>query len=327
MTACGGDETTSSNETEDGQNVNEQESAELQNINVVLDWTPNTNHTGIYVAQSQGYFAEEGLNVSIIQPGDAGAETMVAANNAQFGISYQENVTNARSSSEIPIVSIAAIIQHNTSGFASLAEKNITSPKDFANHTYGGWGSPAEEPVIASLMQTEQANIEDVEFVNIGNSDFFAAMESGIDLAWIYYAWTGIEAELRGVDINVVYLNDYEESLDYYTPVIITSEDTVNNDPALASSFMAAVSKGYAFAIEQPEQAAEILIEAEPDLDPELVKASQKWLADKYQDDAEQWGLQKKEVWVNYASWLEQNELLEGSFDAEAAFTNQFLPQ
>src|SRR4051812_3708960 len=152
------------------------EGTDLKKITVVLDWTPNTNHTGLYVAKEQGYFAEEGLDVEIIMPGEAGADQLVASGKAEFGVSYQESITQARIQ-EVPIVSIAAVIQHNTSGFASLVEKNIITPKDFAGKSYGGWGSPVEKSVIDSLMQQEKANPKDVSIINIGDTDFFTAVE------------------------------------------------------------------------------------------------------------------------------------------------------
>ena len=99
---------------------------ELQKITVILDWVPNTNHTGIYVAKENGYYDDQGLEVEIIQPTEGGSADLVAAGKGEFGISYQEQVTYARTAENpLPIVAIAAIIQHNTSGFASPVEKNI----------------------------------------------------------------------------------------------------------------------------------------------------------------------------------------------------------
>lgn len=117
---------------------------ELKAIKVVLDWTPNTNHTGLYVAQQEGYYEQEGLKVEIVQPGSGGADQMVASNAVPFGISYQESVTQARTQ-DVPLVSIAAVIQHNTSGFAAPVDRNIHSPKDFEGKSYGGWGSPLKK--------------------------------------------------------------------------------------------------------------------------------------------------------------------------------------
>nr|WP_276532072.1 ABC transporter substrate-binding protein [Heyndrickxia oleronia] len=298
----------------------------LKHVTVVLDWTPNTNHTGLYVAKEKGYFKEEGLDVDIIQPGEAGADQLVAAGKAQFGISAQESITEARIQG-VPIVSIAAIIQHNTSGFASPKEKNITSPKDFENKTYGGWGAPVEKAVLDSLMKKEHADVEKTKIINMGETDFFTAVKRDIDFAWIYYGWTGVEAELRGEKINMVYLTDYSNKLDYYTPVLTTNEKMIEKDPETIKHFLAAASKGYTYAIDHPDDAADLLIKAVPDLDPKLVKASQKWLSPKYQDDAARWGEQKQEIWENYASWMYDNHLLDKKLDSKKAFTNQYLPK
>lgn len=298
----------------------------LKKVSVVLDWTPNTNHTGLYVAKDKGYFEEEGLDVEIITPGETGADQLVASGKAEFGISYQEGITQARVQG-VPLVSIAAIIQHNTSGFASPAEKNIKSPKDFEDKTYGGWGSPVEKAVMSSLMNLEKADVEKVNFVNMGDTDFFTAVKRDIDFAWIYYGWTGIEAELRGEKLNMVYLTDHSDKLDYYTPVLATSEKMIDEHSDTVKAFVKATSKGYEFAINKPEEAANILLKAVPDLDSDLVKKSQEWLSTRYQDDAARWGEQKLEVWENYANWMYDNKLLEKELDSNKAFTNDFLPK
>ncbi|TAA73413.1 ABC transporter substrate-binding protein [Planococcus salinarum] len=300
--------------------------SELEKVTMVLDWTPNTNHTGLYAAQAEGYFEERGLDVEIIMPGETGADQLVASGKADFGIGAQESLTEARVA-DIPIVSIAAIIQHNTSGFASPADKNITSPADYEGKTYGGWGAPVEKAVIASLMEQEGADVEKVEFLNMGNTDFFTAVERDVDFAWIYYGWTGIEAELRGEELNMQYLTDYSEKLDYYTPVLTTNEEMIAEDPDTVRAFTAAVAEGYQFAIDNPGEAADILISAVPDLDAELVRASQEWLSPKYQADASRWGEQDTEVWADYANWMNKNGLLDGEFEVQEAFTNNFLPE
>ncbi|WP_456271971.1 ABC transporter substrate-binding protein [Bacillus sp. AK031] len=323
ITGCG---QTNNSGQNDNANDGGGETETLEEVSVVLDWTPNTNHTGLYVAKEKGYFEEQGLDVEIIMPGEAGADSIVASGQAEFGVGYQEGVTQARVQ-DVPLVSIAAVIQHNTSGFASPAEKNIETPEDFEGKTYGGWGSPVEEAVMASIMKQENADVEKVDFVNMGDSDFFTAVQRDIDFAWIYYGWTGIEAELRNEDINMIYLTDYSEKLDYYTPVLTTNEEMIAENPETVEAFVAAASKGYNFAIENPEEAAQILIDAAPDLDADLVKKSQEWLASKYTDDAPRWGEQKLAVWENYANWMYENELLESELDAEKAFTNEFLPE
>ncbi|WP_073157309.1 ABC transporter substrate-binding protein [Seinonella peptonophila] len=303
-----------------------EQSNQLEPVTVVLDWTPNTNHTGLYVAKAKGYFKEQGLDVKMMQPESVTAEQLVAKGKANFGISTQESLTFARMQG-IPLVSIAAIIQHNTSGFASTIDKKIDRPKAFAGKVYGGFGSPVEKPIIDTLMKQDGAASQSVRINNVGNVDFFHALKKGIDFMWIYQGWTGIEAELRGLKLNMVYLTDYSKDLDYYTPILATNEQQIKKDPATVKKFMAAVSKGYQFAIQHPEQAADILIKEEKDLNPALVKKSQLWLSKKYQDDAAVWGWQKKEVWENYTNWLRKNQLIKGKYDPNQAYTNQFIPQ
>ncbi|MEK8210994.1 MULTISPECIES: ABC transporter substrate-binding protein [unclassified Paenibacillus] len=298
---------------------------ELTKVKVALDWTPNTNHTGLYAAKELGYYEEEGLDVEIVQPGAAGSDTMVTSGEAAFGISAQEALTLARLQ-KVPLVSIAAIIQHNTSGFAAPKNRNIKTPKDFEGKTYGGWGSPAEEAAMKAIMDPEGGDVKKVKLVNIGEADFFTAVKRDIDFAWIFYAWTGIEAELRGEPLDMLYLKDYAPQLDYYTPVLTTSEKEIAEHPELVKAFLKATSKGYQYAIDQPEEAAAILSKAVPELDPKLVLASQKWLSPKYKDDAVRWGEQKSEVWQDYADWMYGLKLLDQPLDVPSTFTNEFLP-
>lgn len=302
------------------------EAREPEKVTVMLDWVPNTNHTGLYVAKEKGWFKEEGLDVEIVNAAQSGAVQMVASGQVPFGISYQEEVTMARATG-VPVVSIAAVIQHNTSGFASLKEDNITTPKDFENKRYGAGASPAEEDVLKSLMKKYDADFNTVDFVNVGEADWFSIIGKEVDFTWIFYGWTGIEAKLRGVDFNYIDLGKIDPALDYYTPVIVTSEDMIKEHPETIKAFMRAVSKGYEFCVTNPEESGKILLKSAPELDPELVKASQEYLAGQYKAEASQWGVQKKEVWENYAKWLADRKLIEKMIDTDAAFTNEFLPQ
>lgn len=296
-------------------------------VTLMLDWVPNTNHTGIFVAQAEGYFEEEGLNVEIIQPGEVYAEQAVAGGAADFGISFQEQVTLARAD-DVPIVSIAAIIQHNTSGFASLSESGIGFPADWEGLRYGSWGSPFEEPTLAGMMMCDGADVEALTFVDTGFTDPLALLQQEeIDLAWVFYGWQGIAAEQQGLDLNVIMMSDWFDCIpDYYTPVIIAHEDTIEERPEIVRAFLSALSRGYTFAIESPEMAADILLAAAPENDADLVAASQLWISQQYQADAPRWGEQRLEIWQGYADWMATEGILAEPIDGAAAFTNEFLP-
>ncbi len=294
-------------------------------VTLMLDWVPNTNHTGIYVALDQGWYAGEGIDLKIIQPGETGVEQVVGAGQAQFGISFAEWLTAARSEG-VPIVSVAAIIEHNTSGFASRADKGLTAPADLEGKRYGGSGLDIERAMLSALMACEAADVAQVQFVDVGWADFFVVTEKEVDFSWIYYAWTGIEAEVRQVPLNIIWLRDYLECVpDYYTPVIITNEALIADDPDLVRRFIAATARGYRYAIDNPAEAAAILAE-HAEADAELVRRSQEWLSPRYVEDAAQWGYQDMAVWERFTAWMYDNGLVSQPVDAAPAFTNEFLP-
>lgn len=298
---------------------------ELTKVTVLLDWFPNTNHTGLYLAQELGYYQAEGLEVEIIQPPEGVTAQLIASGQGDIGVSYQEEVTIARSQ-DIPIVAIAAIIQHNTSGFAAPSDREIRTPADFEGKTYGGWGSPAETALLQALMDKYGADVNKVNFINIGSADFFTSIETDIDFSLIFWGWTGIEAESRQIDLNYIPLKEEVATLDFYTPVLITNENSIAQKPDLIKKFMRAASKGYHYAIESPGEAARLLVKSVPELDPDLVKASQQYLAEQYQADAARWGEMKPGVWKSYADFMFDNALINKNIDTTKAFTNQFLP-
>ncbi|UBH14084.1 ABC transporter substrate-binding protein [Macrococcus armenti] len=301
-----------------------------EKVTIMLDWTPNTNHTGLYVAQKKGYFKKQGLDVEIKTPGEVTADQLIAANkkDVQFGISAQETVTQSRSEG-IPVKSIGAIIQHNTSGFMSLKEKNIKTPKDYAGKTYGGWGAPIEKPMIDAVMKKDGASVNDTKIVNMGNTDFFTASKKNIDFAWVYYGWTGIEAKTRNIDVNMQYLIGYDKNLDYYTPVVIANEQYLKSNKETAKKFMTALKEGYEYSIKHDKESADILMEAAPELKKQekLVYESQKYLSPKYQDDAKYWGYQQERIWKNFGQFMKDNKVITKDFVAKDAFTNEFVEE
>lgn len=306
------------------QPVNNKKSINKQKVTILLDWFPNTNHTGLFVAKEKGYFDREDLDVSILQPAEGENTQAVAAGKADFAVSSQESVTLARGE-KIPLVSIAAVIQHNTSAFASLEESNIRSVKDFEGKRYGGWGSPIEEAVIKGVMNDSGGDYGLVKNITIGETDFFKTIGKDSDFQWIFYGWDGIEAKRRGIQLNTIMLKDLDPVLDYYTPVIVTNEDHVKNKKELVSKFMKAVKQGYEFSIKNPNDAALILIKSAPEINAELVKQSQPWISKEYRADAPSWGIQKADVWKRYAQWLYERKLMKNMIDENTAFTNEFL--
>lgn len=300
---------------------------EAKKVTVILDYVANTNHTGMYVALEKGYYQQQGLDVSIVEPTEGATATLIAVGKGEFGISYQEDVTMARASEDpLPIKAIATIIQHNTSGFATYKDKNITSVKDFEGKTYAGWGGPGEEAVLKAVMTGAGADFSKLNMV-ISDGSGFESLKDRVDIMWFYEAWDSVKCRLNDFEINYMELRQLDERLDYYTPVIITSEQMLKDDPETVKAFLAATTQGYQFAMENPEESAQILSKYAPDYSLEMLTMSQEYLKDKYQAEAGQWGVMRDEVWDNYTGFLVEYGVIDSALPAADLYTNAFLPE
>ena len=300
-------------------------------ITIVLDWTPNTNHTGIFAAQAKGFFEEAGLNVEVVQPPEDGAVTLVASGKAQFGVSFQDSLAPAFAGDSImPVTAVAAVIQHNTSGIVSRAGEGMDTPKGLEGKKYATWDLDVEKATIRDVMKADGGNFDLVELIPSTVTDEVSALRSGsVDAIWIFYGWAGVACEVAGLDTDYFEFADIDPVFDYYTPVIIGNNVWLEENPETAKAFVEALSKGYTYAAQNPKEAADILMEAAPELkaNSELVYASQEYLAAEYIADAARWGEFDADRWAAFFSWLNENDLLEREIDPNSGFTNDYLPK
>ena len=315
-----GPETTENGTSEDTS------SGKKEKVRIVLDWTPNTNHTGLYVAQAKGFFDAAGLEVEIMQPPEGSSTALVGAGGAEFGISFQDTIAPTfASDNPMPITAIAAIIQHNTSGIISLKKLGIDSPRKLAGHSYATWDSPIELAIIKKIVEDDGGKFEDVKLIPNTVTDGVTALQTDIDSIWVYYAWDGMATEVAGLETNYLNFADYGTELDYYSPVIIGNNEYIANNKETTKKFLDAVRQGYEYAIENPQDAANILVKAVPELDPALISKSQEWLAGQYKAEVEQWGYIDPARWDAFYAWLYENKLIEKEVPAGTGFTNEFL--
>lgn len=316
LAACG------SGETSQGEN-------EKEKITFVLDWTPNTNHTGLYVAQEKGYFEDEGLEVEIVQPPEDGADALVASGKAQFGISFQDTMApGVVGEDALPTTAVAAVVQHNTSGIISRKGEGMDTPKGLEGKKYATWDAPIEKAMMENVVEADGGDFSKVELIPSTVTDEVSALKSkSVDAIWIFYAWAGVATEVAGLETDYFAFKDINPAFDYYTPVIIGNNEFLEKEPETAKKFLSAVKKGYEDAIEDPDGAAEILCEAAPELDQELVKASQEYLKDQYIADADRWGYIDPDRWNLFYNWLNENGLTENEIPENTGFSNEYLPE
>ena len=304
----------------------------LTPITFCLDWTPNTNHTGLYVAQALGYYEEAGLDVQIVQPPENGAVLMCAAGQAQFAIDAQDTMAASLDLAEpLGITAVAGILPHNTSGILSRAGDGIDSPKGLEDKVYATWESPIELAMIRFCMEQEGADFDLVKLIPNNITDEPAALAAHqTDAVWVFYGWSGINAEFEEVPCDYWAFSDIAPELDYYTPVILANNAFLEENPEVARAFLEATAKGYEYAVENPTKAADMLIEGDSTGSltdaRELVYASQEWLSARYLEEGEPWGYMDPERWNAFYGWLHENGLTQHDLSGQG-FSNDFLPE
>lgn len=300
----------------------------LSTIDFILDWVPNTNHTGLYVAQKLGYDKELGFSLNIKRPPEGSTTELIASGkDAAFGISFQDTLAK-KFEKDDRIQVIATIINNNTSGIISKKSLNINSPADMSNHSYGTWDDPIEKSIINKIMQNENKNIDDVKLVpNTADNSVIGIENNMFDTAWVYYAWDVILAQHMKVDNNFFFIKDYANELNFYSPVIIANKEFISKNEELTKKVMTAIKKGYIYAIDHPKEAAEILIENAPELadKKEFVIKSQEWLAKEYAASKENWGIIDKNRWDNFYNYLYENKLINVDLTKKELFTNKYI--
>lgn len=296
-------------------------------IEFILDWVPNTNHTGLYIALEKGYFQEAGVDVTIRRPPEGSTTELVGLGQAQFGISFQDSLAH-RFVAGLPVTAVATILEHNTSGVIATKDSGIEGPKDMAGHSYGTWNDPTELAMLAYIVGLEGGDYDQIELVpNQADNSVIGLANDMFESAWIYYAWDGIMAGYQNLDTNFFYFKDYAPELDYYSPVIIANNDYIADHPEQARAVIQAIKKGYQDAAEDPKAAADILLKHAPELkdQADFVYASQEWIASQYASDMSKWGHIDKERWDSFYQWLVDNDLVDGHLLEGTYFTNDLV--
>lgn len=296
-------------------------------VTLMLNWTPNGQHVGIYVAQQRGFYRDVGLDVRVVEPGTGGVAEALVSGRADVGISIAEGVLPARAAG-MPLLSVAAILPHNDSSLMTLADSGITRPRDLASATYGGYGGPLEIELIRQLVECDGGDPDAVHMVDVGGADYLAGMQQHLfDAVWVFGGWDALRArDIAHVDVNEIRFADHLDCIpDWYTPLFAIDEAR-RDDPVIAA-FLDATARGYTAAIADPAAAANDFEELVPEADPALIEASVAYYADRFVDPAVgPWGTQSPQVWSDFTEFATAAGLIEARMDPADAFTNDLLP-
>lgn len=300
---------------------------DLTNVTLALDWYPNANHAGIYMAQDRGYFTDAGLEVEIFTPADPTTVLQtVGAGRDTFGISYQNDVLQARAQ-EVPVVSIAALVQHPLNSIMVLESSDIMSPADLAGKTVAIAGLPSDEAYLGTVLEYVGLSLDDVEIVNVGFDLMPAVMSGRADAAiGVYWTHETILAEREGNPVRYFRIEEYGVP-DYYELVMVAGEETIANQQEVVTAFLGALRQGYHDAIEDQEAALDLLLAASPDLVPEVERQGLELLVPLWTDNGTvPFGTQTDERWNAYAGWAKAEGILDESVDATQAYRADLFP-
>ena len=309
--------------------------AAQEKLSVALDWTPNTNHVGLYVAQSKGWFDEAGLDVDILPYTDTSSGTLVAAGVAEFGILSAVGFHSQRATG-VDMTVVMAVVQHETGRLVFNGEReDIQRPADLDGKIYAGFGSAWEEALISTIIRND-GGAGTFDTVTLGTSAYEALANGRVDFTLEVSTWEGVNSNLLDRSQRAFRYADYGVP-DQHTTFLGGNGAWLTANPDTTRAFVQAAQRGYEFAANNPQDAAEILIGETAGMlsRPKLVRASMDALVTGgyLQDPGEPVGLIDDEMFANITGFLFEAGILRGEDGTPLAtmpdvsnwYTNDYL--
>ena len=281
---------------------------------LVLDFTPNAVHSGIYAAQGQGFYEDAGVDLKIHQPGEStDAPKLLAAGRTDFAILDIHDLGIARERG-LDLVGVMPIVQRPLAAVIARSDGSVHSPRDLEGHSVGVTGLPSDEAVVDSEVSADGGDPAKVNEVTIGFNAVSSLAAAKVDAATGFWNAEGVTLRDQGVPVQIFKVDRYGAP-PYPELILTTSGKTLRRDPDLVASVVAATRRGYAFTEEHPAQSLSDLLAADPALQrPEQAAQLHVLLPD----------LQPKPfdpaVLREWAAWDLEHGLLEAPLDVSEAF-------
>jgi putative hydroxymethylpyrimidine transport system substrate-binding protein len=300
----------------------ESETAEKQPFSLTLDFYPNPDHAGIYVAQKRGYFDEAGLDLTIHTPADPAAPIKeVAAGRTDLAISYEPEVLLARDQG-LDVVAVGAVVDRPLTSMIWLKKSKIGGIADLRGKTIATAGIPYQDAYLKTILARAGLTPADVHTVNVGYG-LLPAIVGGRAQAMLggFSNVEGVDLRLRGkqpvvTPVDKLGVPTYDEL------VLVAKRERLEEDPEAVRLFLAALARGTAAAAKSPKATTKALLEANSDLDPKLteaeVKATLPLLSRRGEMDAA--------AWQRFIAWMRANQLISKPIAPAEALTDAYLP-
>jgi putative hydroxymethylpyrimidine transport system substrate-binding protein len=302
-------------------------SARLEPFTLVLDYFPNADHAPIYAAQKAGEFEKAGLDVQIQTPPDPAAPLrLLQAGKADLAISYEPEVLLARDKSRT-VVSVGALVQ--TPLTTVMALKGVKSAGDLRGKRVGTAGIPYQDAYLDTILAKNGVPKSSVKRVDVGFNLVPAMISKKVDATLgAFWNYEGVDLERRGRKPTILRMEQL--GVPTYAELVFAAKRSSlkTGEASKIRRFLAAVARGAELVKEDPDAAADALVEANRDLQRPLQLASIKATTEAFfpKDTSKPFGYQDPDDWIKYGLWMKQNDLLTNDPKADGALTNEFLP-
>ncbi|HEX2393522.1 MAG TPA: ABC transporter substrate-binding protein [Solirubrobacterales bacterium] len=281
---------------------------------LVLDFTPNAVHSGIYAARAEGFYDDAGVDLRVQQPGaSTDAPKLLAAGRTEFAILDIHDLGIARERG-LDLVGVMPIVQRPLAAVLARADGPVGRPRDLDGHSVGVTGLPSDEAVVDSEVSADGGDPAQVREVTIGFNAVASLAAGKVDAATGFWNAEGVELRRQGVPVRIFRVNRYGAP-PYPELVLTTSRRTMESDPELVEAVVAASSRGYGFAEQHPDQALADLLAANDSLNRADQAAQLKVLLPDLHPDPFDPAILKA-----WAAWDLEHGLLERPLDVGSAF-------
>lgn len=300
----------------------ENETGQPQPFTLTLDFYPNPDHAGVYMAERLGYFEEAGLEVSIQTPSDPAAPIkQVAAGQTDLAISYEPEVVLAAEQG-LDVLAVGALVDRPLTSMIWLKDSKIGGIADLRGRTIATAGIPYQDAYLETILARAGLTPSDVKTVNVGYG-LLPALVGGRADAMLggFRNVEGVDLRLRG-KAPVVTPVDQLGVPTYAELVLVANREALADHPEAIRVFLAALARGTAAAVERPSEATKALLDANPDLDPELTKAEVEATLPLLSRD----GSLDPAAWNRFVEWMRENGQISGAPAASELLSDDYLP-
>ena len=301
----------------------------MERINLALDWTPNINHIGFFVAEELGIFSDLGLEVYISDP-SLDKYTLTPAKKVELGIAdfalcpTESIISYQTKSKTFRLVGVSAILQEDLSSIAVLKNSKITSPKDLDGKSYASYHARYEDEIVRQMIRNDGGQGE-LEITYPDKLGIWNTVNQGkSDSTWIFMNWEGVAAEQNGVELHHFKMSDYDIPYSY-SPIMVTDEHNIRNREYAYQRFLEGCKKGFLYTLKEQEESLRILHTRLAATDKKIDLKRCLEMTAPYFGNSSNWGMISESRMGEFLEWLYKNNLESKRLNVRDLYTNSLL--